>query len=174
MEELADDLAFGITNLRVTCERKKAEEALRESEERFSSIFKLSPMGISIFSASDGCIVNVNDYFVERTGYSREEIINHTAMELNLYANPEEREQNLKMLFENNFIENYEFKIRRKNGEIGYGLSSTTAIKLGGKLHFISMVVDITQHKLAEEALRLSEERFRLIAENTADTIVNS
>ncbi len=172
MEELAGDLAFGITNLRLKSERIKAEDALRESEERFSSIFKLSPMGISIFRASDGCIVNVNDYFVERTGYSREEIINHTAMELNLYANPEEREQNLKKLFENNFVENYEFKIRRKNGEIGYGLSSTTAIKLGGKLHFISMVVDITQHKLAEEALRLSEERFRLIAENTADTIV--
>ncbi len=65
MEELADDLAFGITNLRSRVERKKAEEALRESEERFSSIFKLSPMGIAIFRASDGCIVNVNDYFLK-------------------------------------------------------------------------------------------------------------
>ncbi len=152
-------------------ERMEANIALRESEERFASIFKLSPMGIAIFRASDGKIVEVNDYFVERTGYTREEIINHTALELNLYANPEEREQNLKELFENNSIENQEYKIRRKNGEIGYGLSSTTTIKLGGEMHFISMVVDITNHKLAEEALRLSEEKFRLIAKNTADTI---
>ncbi len=74
-----------------TTESKHAEEQLLESEQRFSKIFHASPIGINIFRLSDNRCQNVNDAFLEMTGYSRQEIIGYSAAELNLFANPEIR-----------------------------------------------------------------------------------
>lgn len=135
-------------------ERKQAEEALRVSEERFSKAFHLSPMGIAIFRAADGQFVDVNDVFLQVSGYGREEVIGHTAVELQLYANPEERDFILQTLQEKGTLETFEFQTRSKSGEIGVGLSATTEITLGGGKHYLSLILDITERKQAEGDLR--------------------
>jgi PAS domain-containing protein len=87
LKEQAEDLAFGITSLRIKDKKHQAEESLRASEERFSAVFRFSPLAIAIVRAEDSCITDVNDYFIRATGYSRDEIIGHTTSELGLYTN---------------------------------------------------------------------------------------
>jgi len=135
-------------------ERKVAEEALRTSEERFSKIFHLNPISIAIFSAKDLTFVDVNDVFISSTGYSKSEIIGHTPNELNLFADQNERNTMMNELAEKGYLENFEFKIRNKSGEIGIGLNTTIEIKLGGEKHLLSLIQDITEKVRAEEKLR--------------------
>jgi PAS domain S-box-containing protein len=134
-------------------ERKQAEEELRASEKRFEAAFRYSPVGFAIFRASDFRFVDVNDSFIKTSGYSRDEIIGHTPEELHLYADPEDRDKMLKSLLEKGIIENYEFKTRNKSGKIGIGMNVTTQIKLGGEKHLLSLILDITEKKMAEERL---------------------
>jgi len=141
-------------------ERKRAEEALRASEERFSKAFRLSPTGIAIFRAADGRFVDVNDVFVKTSGYTREEIIGHTAAELQLYANPEERELTFRALRERGLPEPFEFKARTKSGEVCVGLSATAEITLGGEKHYLSMILDITERKRVQSIMQA---RLRLL-----------
>ncbi|MBI5054023.1 MAG: PAS domain S-box protein [Chloroflexi bacterium] len=135
-------------------ERKRAEEALRESEERFSTVFRLSPVAISIVRAADGRFVDVNDVFVKTSGYTREEIVGRTSDQLELWANPENHAAKIRELDEHNAVDTFEFKARTKSGEIKIGLAATAPIDLGGEKHFLSLIHDITDRKSAEETLR--------------------
>ena len=78
--------------------RKKAEAALRESEEKFSKAFNASPDMVIITNIKDGTYVEVNDSFVSGTGYQREELIGHTVDEFALWANPEDSEKMMRMI----------------------------------------------------------------------------
>ncbi len=140
--------------------RKQAEEELRASEEHFSKAFHLGPIGIVIFRAADERFVDVNDAFLKSSGYTREEIIGHTEAELQLYAIPEEHESNLRALKERGSSGPFEFKSRKKSGEIGAGLSATTEITLGGEKHYLSMILDITEHKRIDNIMQA---RLRLL-----------
>ncbi|NJO88157.1 MAG: PAS domain S-box protein [Chloroflexia bacterium] len=116
-------------------ERKQSEEALRLSEERFSKIFRLSPIATILFKTSNGKIVDVNDAFIKDTGYSREEVVGFTSLQLNLYANPEDRNIVLQTLREKGIIENFEFKMRTKSGIVRFGLHTTILVDLAGEKH---------------------------------------
>ncbi|MFH1196453.1 MAG: PAS domain S-box protein [bacterium] len=171
MDELSNDLAFGINSLRARAERRKAIEALKTSEERFAAAFKLSPIAIAIFSAANGEFIDVNETFVNSSGYTRHEIIGHTTSELNLFADPGDREIILRELMEKGLLENFEFRTLNKSGKIGYALNSTTIINIGGSPHYLSLILDITDRKRAEEALIESEGRYRMVFENSPVSI---
>ncbi len=72
-------------------ERKKAEEALRLSEEKFSKVFRNSPNAVTITRLSDGIILEINESAVCFFGYSREEVIGRTSVDLKVWANPDDR-----------------------------------------------------------------------------------
>ena len=74
-------------------ERRRAEEALRRSEERFARIFHANPAAISITRASDGKFIDINQRFTELTGYTREEVVGRTGAELGLWQDPQDRER---------------------------------------------------------------------------------
>ena len=99
-------------------EGKHAEDALRESEERFSKAFYASPVGINIFRISDGCSIDVNDAFLGLTGYSRDEFIQHTAIELNLFVNPAETRGMGAGTAGKGRRSNLEIQIRHKSGRV--------------------------------------------------------
>ncbi|MBP7686615.1 MAG: PAS domain S-box protein [Thermoflexales bacterium] len=130
---------------------------LRESEERFSKAFRLSPMAIGIMRTTDGRFVDVNDVFVRTSGYSREEIIGRTSAELALWVNPEQQQPQLQRLQAQGSVVSFDFDLRTKSGEVRTGLSSTTQIDLSGEKHFLSLIQDITERKRAEaRILRLN------------------
>src|SRR5689334_9020728 len=135
-------------------ERKHAEEALQASESRFSIAFNSNPMLATISMLDGGKFLAVNDSFVALTGYSREESVGHTALELNLWPNPEDRRKVMDQLKKEKSLRDFEVKIRLKNGEVRVLLLSVEKIELDGQVCLLHVANDVTERNRAEEALR--------------------
>lgn len=136
-------------------ERKLAEQALRESQERFAKIFRTSPVATSIARLSDGRFIDVNDGFLNAFGYRREEVIGRTAVELGMWVNLEDRARIREVLLEKRVIHNVEVRCRTCSGEICQSLTSLELVELGGEECILAMGLDITERKRAEETLKL-------------------
>jgi PAS domain S-box-containing protein len=140
-------------------ERKRAEETLRESEEKFSKVFKASSHRIAIATLDEGRYIDVNDAVLLHTGYERSEMIGHTGEELKMFALPGIRGRLIREL-QNGPVHNMEVPLRSKNGEVRTVLMSADVITLKGQKCLLAISNDITERKRAEEALRESEEKF--------------
>ncbi|MDD5339556.1 MAG: PAS domain S-box protein, partial [Dehalococcoidales bacterium] len=155
-------------------ERKRMEESLRESEEKFSKAFKSSPQGILISGLEDGVIMEVNDAFVELTGISRKELIGKTANDFHLWNSPEEREEIIKILNEKGIVENIERHLVDRSGQLKTRLFSADKLTINNKPCMISVTVDITERKRMEEALKQSEGKFRELITTSTDAIIST
>ena len=152
-------------------ERKRAEEAQRESEFRFSVLFEASPVSIAITRLKDNRIVDVNPAWQEITGLTREEVVGHTALELNAWVHPDDRERLLAMLREQGRVLNFEFQMRRKSGTVAHMLLSAEQITVAGALHMLSLAHDITDRKQTEDLIRESNEFSHAILDSMASHI---
>lgn len=152
-------------------ERKQAEEALQASESRFSIAFNSNPMLASISMLEGGRFLAVNDSFVALTGYSREEAIGHTALELNLWPNPEDRRNVMDKLKKETRVRDFEAAIRLKNGEERILLLSIEQIELDGQVCLLHVADDITLRKRAEQALRALSARLNSAREEEGTRI---
>ncbi|MDD3653959.1 MAG: PAS domain S-box protein [Desulfotomaculaceae bacterium] len=156
-----------IETIRDITEQKLTLEALRLSEERFSKIFHSSPCILVITRVSDNLIIDANDCFLNTSGYQREEVLGHTAEELMIWANEEDRAKIISMLNEKQPVRNVEVSFYTKTGELRHSLLSAEKIMLGGEECALFLEVDITQHKLMEkEIARL--DRLNLVGEMAA------
>lgn len=141
-------------------ERKHAEQALRESEERFSKAFRTSPHPIEITEVATGRCIEVNDACLQLFGFRREEVIGNTTSMLGIWPNLEERVRVIGRLKAGLPVRNMEFAVKTKAGTLRYLLASADIAELNGTPCVVTVANDITDRKQAEEALRLSEERF--------------
>lgn len=141
--------------------RKKAEEALRESEERFRLTFHTNPDAINVTRLEDGLYVDVNEGFTRLTGFAREDVIGQSSLAVNIWVDPADRQELVRGLQEKGYYENLEARFRCKNGSIIHGLMSAKIIHLQGAPHIISITRDITERKQAEEARLKLEEQLR-------------
>lgn len=135
-------------------EHRQTEEALKESEERFSKAFHASPDIIIITNLKDGKYIEVNDSFIHITGYKREELIGHNVDELNIWVKPEEQDRMAQLMGKKGKFRNEEFSFRMSTGEIRNWLCSAEKINLGGKRCMIAVATDITERKHSEELIR--------------------
>lgn len=146
---------------------KRAEQALRASEERFSKAFNLNPQPMSIRTL-DGRIIDVNDGFLRLTGYSREEVIGRTATDLKLWSSNSDRTAVMRLLQERKTISDMEIIFRMKTGEQRICLFSAEAITIAGEQYILAATNDITDRKRAEEErerLLIREQAARIEAE---------
>jgi len=141
-------------------ERKKAEvelrasEArLRESEARFSAAFHASPIITAIFRASDARFVLVNDAFLSWAGYSREEVLGRTTIDLGIWENPTERDRFWADVRPAGSVRERECRLRNRHGRVSTMLASGVIIEINGMDHLLAMMVDISQRKAAEAEL---------------------
>ncbi|MEI6841969.1 MAG: PAS domain S-box protein, partial [Methanomicrobiales archaeon] len=146
-------------------ERKRVEEALEKAQEKYTKAFLASPDAITITDMETGRFVEVNDTTSRIYGYSRDEMIGKSAVELGIWLRNEDREDFIGKVKINGRVERYEAIGRQKSGKMFNGSISADIIKIGDSLHLISVIRDITERKIADEALRESEARVRKILE---------
>ncbi len=144
-------------------DRKRAEEALRESENKFFKAFQAMPSALIISSLADGRYKEVNEAFERVLGYRHDELIGRSAQELNIWQNPEDRTVVLRMLAEGKKVRDLEIGLRSKSGSIRVCHYSAEIIEIGAEQCLLSLVNDITDRKKAEEALSKSEKKFLTI-----------
>ena len=158
VEERTVQLKDAIDSLREEIgERKRTEEKLRTSEEKFCKAFRSSPDPMTITTFKEGKFIEVNDSFLLVTGYELEEVINRTARDLKIWVNPDNSSLLRKTLEKSGVVRNQEYKFRIKSGEVRVWLLSAEVINLGGELCLLSVMTDITERKKAEEALQESQ-----------------
>ena len=143
-------------------DRKLAIDELRRSEERFGKAFRANPQPMTLTTLADGRYLDVNDSFLEVTGYTREEVIGRTSLELGGWATPERRSDFVKQVLEKGSVINREEKLRMKNGELRTFLLSAEPLEIDGQDCLLVASSDITERMKAQQALKESEARLSL------------
>jgi PAS domain S-box-containing protein len=159
-----DGRALGIEGfIEDITERKRTQDALRRSEERFAQAFRSSPaaMLLAKIEGAGNRIIDANEGFERVSGYRRKEIIGRTGKELGLFADPREYGEFMKQFRGGGRIRGFEFHFRRKSGEIGTGLISAESMELDGEPWMIGATIDITERKAAERDRLQSERQYR-------------
>ncbi len=144
-------------------QRKQAEVTLRNLAQKFSKAFNCSPDPITISTLQAGRFIEVNDSFVRLSGYERDEVIDRTAFELNIWVNESDRTKLLQELQTNKVVRNWECEFRQKSGEIITALLSAEIIDLDDIPCILVVHHDITERKQVEAQLHLSAQRDRLL-----------
>lgn len=160
-----------ISNFFDITERKKLEEALRISEEKFSKSFRLAPISLAVTTLDTGKIVEVNDQFINHTGYRRQDIVGRTVYDINLWEPPGAREKSLAPLKYGRAVKHIEILFRHQNGDIHNYIYSAEPIVLDGVNCIISIFFDITETKKLGDALRISEEMYKTVFECTGSAM---
>ena len=147
---MADQLAVGI-------ERRRAADELRQAEERFSKVFRLSPVAIAISTLDEDRYVDANDAFLALIDARREEVIGRTAHELGVWADPAQWADVVNGLRRDGAASNVELATRTKQGVPRSVLGSFERIELGGRPCLLSLVHDMSARKQLEEQLRQAQ-----------------
>lgn len=146
-----------ITNL------KLINDALRESEKKYSLTFKTSPDAVNINRLEDGLYVDVNEGFTRITGFTREEVIGRTSMDISIWNEASDRQKLVRNLREKGYCENLESIFKKKDGSLINGLMSARVISLKGIPHIISISRDITElRKLESKKAELDHQNRQL------------
>ena len=161
-----------VTTARDITERKKSEAALKESREKFSKIFHLSPDAILLTRVSDGVIVDINDRATQMSGFTRDEIIGQTTLALEGWNDVEDRNEYLTQLREKGRVINLEKTFKIKGGLIRYATISGEFIEIAGEKYILTVIHDITERKHIEVQLEEEALRQKLISDNLQDAVV--
>lgn len=170
-------VGFFILSVDVT-DRRTAEANLRVSEEKFAKAFHNSPVLVSITDCQTGEFLETNAEAIRVSGFSREEIIGHTALELG-WITMENRQILLQTLVKDGRIVNLEMDFKAKDGSVVIGLVCGELVDISGKECLLTVTVDITSRKRNEQALLASmvlldanEKKYRELYEGLNDAFV--
>jgi PAS domain S-box-containing protein len=154
-------------------DRKRAEVALVESERKYRHLVTHAPTMIFEIDSQNQTFSSVNDVVCEYSGYSREEFMNLNPLDLlTEESRPLFIERNRRMLNGEDVSEDVEYKVRLKNGQERWILLNLKIMPdINGSIHTMVIAHDISERKRMEEALRESEEKYRLLIENARDAI---
>jgi PAS domain S-box-containing protein len=150
-------------------ERKRAEEALKESDERFSVAFRVNPAPMTISTIDDGVILDVNDRWLSMLGYARDEMIGKETANLPIWLDYKARASFIRKFLKEGFLRGEPVQLRTRNGEIRDTLWSAELVKYRGREVVLSLLYDITERKQAEEKLMEAYRRLDEIIEFLPD-----
>jgi diguanylate cyclase (GGDEF)-like protein/PAS domain S-box-containing protein len=148
-----------------TSERKRAENALRASEEKFAKAFMHTPDAISITDRVTGRFIEVNPSFEQQFGWSSAEAVGRTSLELGVWADPNDRQRMLEAL-QSGRLNNLEVRLFSRDGRVTTNLLFGGEIELNGTSYLVLTVRNITEQRAQEQALSESKQRLRLALES--------
>ncbi len=152
-------------------EHLKMGVAIIKAEEKFAKIIQASPAVIGISTVNEHRIIDVNESFEQHTGYSREEVIGRTIMDLGIWERPQSHDDFVNLLKAQERIRNLECRFRSKKGQVLFGLLSSEQLELDGEKCILWEIVNITEHKRTEDVLRKSEEKYSKIFQTSPAAI---
>lgn len=153
-------------------DRLRTQQALHESEMKFSAAFHTSPLSITL-AAADGKFVEANQAFCDLTGYPRQEIIGRTIHELgNMNEEMLQAVHRSIAMNSNKSVNGFEIELRHKDGGLKHVLYSINPVMIDGAMHFMGTGLDITERTLAKHALRHSEEKYRVLVESLDSAVL--
>lgn len=139
-------------------ERKQAEERLRLSEEKFATAFRVSPDAVNLTRIDDGMYLDINEGFTAITGFTQEEAVGRSALDLNIWVDPQDRARLVRELKEHGVVRNLEAEFRRKDDSTLIGHMSACLLTFGGEPCVLSITRDITdQVNLRNERLKMQK-----------------
>ncbi|MFH1156081.1 MAG: PAS domain S-box protein [Pseudomonadota bacterium] len=153
-------------------ERQSNEKAIRESEKKFRMVFETTPDSISLSRLADGTYIAVNQGYTNLMGYSLDEIMGRTSLDMGIWQDPGDRKRMVEILEKKGCIENIKCPFRSKSGKILTGLLSARRLRFNQEDVIVSITRDITLLEQAQKSLRESEEKYRFITENICDIIL--
>ena len=165
-------LAEDINDRKAAEERLAAAvEAMRLEEERYHTVFQTSFDAISISRQEDGKLLDVNQAFLRMFGHEREQVLGRTSMEIQFWANPQDRQRMVEAVSKESACRDQEFQLCRKSGEKLWAMLSAARIEVDGVPCILLVVRDISEARAAAEALRVSEERYRTVFQTSQDGV---
>ncbi len=141
-------------------------------EALFSHVFQVSPSLMALSEIGTGKYVEVNQAFLNTSGFTREEVIGKTATELNLFVDLNQRDELLKRMQQQGYLRDEFVLVRTKAGEIRYGIFTGEFVQVQDQKFALLVMNDITERKQAEDDIHLVESRYRALIENAPDGIV--
>lgn len=156
-------------------ELKNAQEALRRSKEMFHRLFQLSPDMVTLARLEDGTLLEINEAFTRTLGYSREEALGRSTLDLGIFLEPSRRAELVHILKRDGQAENFEYDIRHRDGHILHCSTSAKAMTIDGMPCLLAITRDMTHVRAMQEAMIQSEKMLSLggIAAGIAHEINN-
>ena len=154
------NICGAIESTRDISENKRIEEALRQSEEKFFVAFRHAPLMVAITNLEDGAYLDVNDKFLELAGYEREDLIGKTSTEIG-WISSEDRLRLLDKLQKEGKVTGLEITSRTNDGRLLFGWYQCEPVIIGGVKRLLTMGMDITERKRAEEERLLLEQQLQ-------------
>jgi PAS domain S-box-containing protein len=162
--------------------QRRVAHSLAASEDRFARVFRANPQPILVTTLEDCRYIEVNDSFLDMSGYQRHEVLHHSSIELNMWPSPHEHTAFVEKLKQEGSLRNTETLFRRKDGAVRVLLSSAELVDISGKPCILIVSSDITDRKESERQLaeltgrllRTQDEERRRIARELHDVTAQS
>jgi PAS domain S-box-containing protein len=150
-------------------EKRHAEDALSFSEAKFAGAFECNPDSVSIVRIRDGVIIEVNQTFQEISGYSREELVDRTAIQLDMWVVPEVRNILINTLRTEKIVRNFAWVMRTKSGNKRDCLTNATLFSAGNERYMLAVIRDVTDQRMLEEQKAEADRALLRLAQGTRD-----
>jgi PAS domain S-box-containing protein len=139
----------------------RVQTGLRDAEEKFTGAFHVISDAVHITDFATGKIIEVNEGFERGAGYTRQEVIGKTTVQLNFWYEPQERHSYYALLAKQGFVHGFQARLRVKDGRILWAEHSSEFLQLSGRRCIVTITRDVTAQRAAAAALEESEQRFR-------------
>jgi PAS domain S-box-containing protein len=154
-------------------DRKRAEVALRVAQEKYTKAFHAVQDAMTISELDSGKFIEVNEAATVLFGYSREELMGRSAVELGIWLNKEDRAAFMDQLKKNGRIKEYEVIEKRKSGELYTAVINADTLTIGNRNYLISVIRDITNRNRAEQVIREANRKINLLTSITRHDVAN-
>ena len=142
---------------------QRLNSEITEAKTHFEHIFNTSPDAVVIINASTSFFVDCNESFTRMTGFTKDNILEKSSLDLGLWKSISERTEMLKIIARDGFCDNYETTYYRKNGEEITVIISAKILSLKGNPHLITVIHDISERKKAESEIRAKNEELKAL-----------